>query len=399
MAKLNQNPQAGGSESLFVNEERLSGRQWLVVAAILALAAWLAPVVWQRVERFETGPDYRIPYTLSKDYWLYKRRAAEVAGGGRVAVLGDSVVWGEYVLPDGTLPHFLSREAGSPGKFANCGVNGLFPLALEGLSRYYGGAFRNRKILLQCNVLWMSSPKADLSVDKEENFNHSRLVPQWAPRIPCYKADASERLGAAIERNFGFFQWINHLQNAYFDQKSILNWTLADDGKDPAHYPNSYKNPLAQVRLEVPAAPASDPDRGPSSPRHKSWTEGGNSPAQFEWVGLESSLQWAAFQRLAGLLRERGNDVFVLLGPFNESFVAPESQAGYRKIHDGVAGWLEEQRVPHLAPPALPSPLYADASHPLTQGYEALAKTVWGDAGFQKWLKGGLTADVPDGRR
>jgi len=99
MAKLNQNPQAGGSESLFVNEERLSGRQWLVVAAILALAAWLAPVVWQRVERFETGPDYRIPYTLSKDYWLYKRRAAEVAGGGgRFEVILDRRAAIEWTL-------------------------------------------------------------------------------------------------------------------------------------------------------------------------------------------------------------------------------------------------------------------------------------------------------------
>jgi hypothetical protein len=130
-----------------------------------------------------------------------------------------------------------------------------FPLALEGLVNYYGSALRHRKVLLQFNVLWMSSHKADLQVQKEEKFNHSRLVPQFSPRIPCYKADANERLSAAVERNVSFIAWVSHLENAYFDEKSILNWTLQDDGSDPPRYPNSYKNPLAQITLTVPSAP------------------------------------------------------------------------------------------------------------------------------------------------
>jgi hypothetical protein len=35
----------------------------------------------------------------------------------------------------------------------------------------------------------------------------------------------------------------------------------------------------------------------------------------------------------------------------------------------------------------LPSELYADASHPLTQGYELLAKRLCQDPGFVAWLK------------
>src|SRR6266480_4638549 len=85
------------------NEVRLNWRQWLLALGILFAVIWLTPRVWERVERFETGPDYRIPYPLSKDYWLYGRRMREVMDGKRVIVLGDSVVWGEYVLPDGTL--------------------------------------------------------------------------------------------------------------------------------------------------------------------------------------------------------------------------------------------------------------------------------------------------------
>ena len=81
-------------------------------------------------------------------------------------------------------------------------------------------------MILHCNVLWMTSPKADLSAEKEEPFNHSGLVPQFCPRIPCYKADANERLSAVVEREVGFLAWVGHLQDAYFGQKSILRWTL-----------------------------------------------------------------------------------------------------------------------------------------------------------------------------
>jgi len=102
-------------------------------------------------------------------------------------------------------------------------------------------------VILQCNVLWMTSPKADLSTDKEERFNHSRLVPQFHPRIPCYRADANERLSALLERQVSFLAWVGHLQNAYFGQKSILGWTLEEDGGSPPAYPNALKNPLAQI--------------------------------------------------------------------------------------------------------------------------------------------------------
>jgi hypothetical protein len=44
-------------------------------------------------------------------------------------------------------------------------------------------------------------------------------------------------------------------------------------------------------------------------------------------------------------------------------------------------------RVPYVVPELLPSALYADASHPLTDGYALLASHVWRDQEFQKWLQ------------
>jgi hypothetical protein len=378
------NPSVAATQ--IMNEMRLNARQCALTLGIVFLTVLLTPWLWKHVESFATPSDYRIPYDLSKDYWLYQRRLENKLDPRAIVMLGDSVIWGEYVLPNGTWSHFLNEQTGQADKFVNGGVNGLFPLALEGLVDYYGRALRNRKVILHFNLLWLSSPKADLQSDKEEKFNHSRLVPQFFPRIPCYKADASERLGAVIEREFNFMAWVDHLQDAYFGQKSILNWTLEDDGGDPARYPNSYKDPLAQITFQVPSAPGDDPQRGPKSPRHKPWSENGGV-TQFEWVNLETYLQWNAFQRLVRTLRERGDDIFVILGPFNEHMVGGESRAPYGKLRDGVTAWLQENKVPHLVPEVLPSLLYADASHPLTDGYALLARQTLASDEFQIWLK------------
>src|SRR5947207_12821063 len=115
------------SETPFVNEMRLNARHWATVLVILTIITVLTPRLWKRLERFQSGSDYRIPYALSKDYWLYQRRLQQISPTN-VVLLGDSVVWGEYVLPDGTLSHFLNEQSGQRGKFVNAGVNGLFPL-------------------------------------------------------------------------------------------------------------------------------------------------------------------------------------------------------------------------------------------------------------------------------
>ena len=358
----------------FVNEMRLGPVHWAVVFVIVALALFLTPRLWTRIERYDTGRDYRIPYALSKDYWLYERRLDQLSDPQQVIVLGDSVIWGEYVLPNGTLSHFLNGEAGGQERFVNAGGEGLHPLALEGMVKYYGGALRRRKILLNCNLLWLSSPKADLQDVTEDNLNHSRLLPQFFPQIPSYKADAAERIGATMERDIGFLSWSEHLQIAYFGGMNVADWTLASDGGDPPRHPNVYRNPLAQITLNVPSAPENDSKRGPRSRRHRPWTATSDGPMQFEWVDLHRSLQWAAFQRLLQILRDRGNEVLVVVGPFNEHMMTEKNRVVYLRLRDGVAKWLIEQHVSCVLPETLPSALYADASHPLTEGYKLLAE-------------------------
>lgn len=378
-------PSSAAPPPFGVNEMRLSGREWMAALAIVIACMLLVPHVWKRFEPLHAGPDYRIPYDLSKDYWLYQRRIEQLSDPTRIPILGDSVVWGEYVLPDGTLSHFLNQQPGRPDRFVNCGVNGLFPLAMEGLVQDYGGALHDRKVIVQCNLLWLTSPKADLSSDKAENFNHSRLVPQFAVRIPAYKADATERLSALIERHIEYFAWTSHLQNAYYDQRSLAAWTLEEDGNEPPGYPNAWRNPLEPLKHGIPTEPAIDPQRGPASPRHRPWNSAGGEPSHFDWVNAKDSLQWQAFQRVVRLLRDRGNDVLVLLGPFNEHMIAADQLPEYRKLRRTIADELRSERVTLIVPDPLPSELYADASHPLTQGYALLARRLLSDPAFQSW--------------
>lgn len=370
-----------------VNEMRLSAPEWVAVLAILAAIALVTPPLWERLEQFHPNPDYRIPYALSRDYWLYGRYLRRVADSHPVVVLGDSVVWGEYVAPDGTLSHFLNGVAGETNRFANAGLNGLFPLALEGLLRHHGQALRRQKIILHANPLWLTSPEADLSTTKEQPFNHARLVPQFHPRIPCYRADPTERLSAAIEQHCRFFAWVSHLQNACFDQQSLPQWTLADNDTTPPRYPNAWRNPLSAISLRIPNTLPDSAERGPDSPRHKPWSTKTTGTTHFQWVAPEHSLQWHALQRVIRSLRARGNDVLVLVGPFNEHLMAPQNRPAYRTIRTHITHWLYQNQIPHVLPETLPSLLYADASHPMTAGYALLAKRLWETHTFQAWLR------------
>ena len=87
-------------------------------------------------------------------------------------------------------------------------------------------------------------------------------------------------------------------------------------------------------------------------------------------------------------LRERGVDVFVVVGPFNEHTLAKENVAPCRALRDGINEWLNQHQVPHLVAETLSSDLYADTSHPLTAGYELLAGRMAADPGFSKWVSG-----------
>ena len=95
----------------FSNAIRLTGRQWLIVGLFTA-PLLVAPSVWKQYEPLTLEPDYRMPHDLSNDYWLYERYVGLAARQYETLLLGDSVVWGEYVTREGTLSHHLNALLG-----------------------------------------------------------------------------------------------------------------------------------------------------------------------------------------------------------------------------------------------------------------------------------------------
>jgi hypothetical protein len=349
----------------YSNSMLLTGRQWLGLSLFMLALIVLASPLWRSLERFEPGADYRIPYALSEDYWHFDRWSGVASRDSQVLFLGDSVVWGEYVTRDRTLSAHLNAIAQKPAS-ANLGVNGMHPVALAGLIEHYGGALRDRKVLLHCNPLWLSSPKHDLQGSEAFDFQHPRLAPQDST-IPCYNADLSTRISAVVERNLAFNAWTRHLQFAYFDGKSIPAWTL-DHPKE---------NPASRITL---ASPPSQDRRHDSKP----WFErSGSEKLSMDWVKLESSIQWASFRRAVALLKDRGCKVFVLVGPYNEHLLSSESRAPYAALRAGIEAWLRANEVAFVAPAPVSSELYADASHPLDEGYRQLAQLLYQDGFFR----------------
>ncbi len=349
----------------FSNSIRLTVRQWLGLGLFTVLFVALAPLLWKRAETFTPERDYRIEHDLGNDYWLYERYAALAAKRYDTLVIGDSVVWGEYVKPEETLSHYLNEQAGQE-RFANLGLPGAHPLALAGLMEHYAGSIKDMNVVLHCDSLWLNSPRADLQDDKVVNeFSHLRLVPQFVPRIPSYKEKVSPRIGILVEQRLPYTSWSAHLQQAYYEQKSIPEWTLAHPYDDPFQRPTRGLPPLDHSLRHLP------------DPEPKDWKTSGRTPADFPWIDLETSLQWHAFQRTVEVLQRRGNRVFVLVGPFNELMLEPASLERYQKVKCTITAWLEEKQVPYIAPPPLPSVQYADASHPLAPGYKAVAEILW----------------------
>jgi hypothetical protein len=64
-----------------------------------------------------------------------------------------------------------------------------------------------------------------------------------------------------------------------------------------------------------------------------------------------------------------------------------DNRVAYRKLRGEIGEWLERNHILNAMPELLPSELYADASHPLTQGYRMLAERIHADPKFRSWLK------------
>ncbi|MDP6545048.1 MAG: hypothetical protein QGH60_13745 [Phycisphaerae bacterium] len=353
------------------NNVRLSPREWIVALAVAAAILLGIPFAWEHIEPIRLETNHRMPFSLGYDYWTYDRFCRKASSDGDTTlIVGDSVVWGHFVGKDQTLSAHLNRAPGG-GRFANMGIDGIHPAALVGLMKYYGQSISDGKVILHCNLLWMSSPRRDLSDGKERSINHPDLIAQFIQRPECYKASKTHRLGVLIGRKVPVFGWANHMQIAYFDNSDLPTWTIRHPGENPA----------GAVTLELPS-----PDESPTpKPDTRPWTQKGIGQFDPPWVELDKSFQWRCFRETIDILAGRGNRVFVIVGPLNEHMLSERARAAYAKSLAKTRKWLAERNIPHYAPGPLPEATYADASHPLAEGYAILVRELLDNEAFKRF--------------
>ena len=401
------------------NPLRLSGKDWLAVAVLLAVALPLILQGWPRLETISwyarqvppapisasplsssqddaspetsslteppvhhvehTGPaDYRVPFRISNDFWSYTRWCQSAAAKYRVLVVGDSTIWGYYVESRDALPQCLNRLAGADCH-ANMGLSGLHDMAMFGLLRHFGEAITGKKVLLHFDPLWMNSEESDLRGEKEFHFQDEELAPQFSPSLKCYRADVETRLTRFIGQHSPLSSLTTHILACYFDNTNLNEWMMS--------HPD--KNPWRQVTFDVPWS-------GESAYEIESAANGGaaeplvwsakiKKPKDYPWVMPSESLQWGFFREVVALLRSRNNEVFVMVGPFNPYALTPASLHRYRVLTAEVVEWLGASGVPHFLVPDLPTGEYGDVSHPLKQGYVRIAEALYNDPSFKAW--------------
>lgn len=376
------NNKSTASNALF-----LRPKEWIATFILVTFILIGLPIISKNSNQIYDS-NYRIPYQLSNDYWSYTKLTSQLSER-KIPIIGDSVIWGEYVDENSSLSHFLSDL--SDVNFTNAGMNGLYPLALEGLVKYYAKSIKKRKVILHLNLLWMSSPERDLSTTKEQTFNHPQLIPQITREVSSYHATTEKRLSRFAANSLPFLSFVKHIKENHFSQRSPAEWTCLQSEANLEKYPNSYLNPLNHLLSTGPLSTKDklnlsikDIERGVDSPRHKPWS---GSQRSLDWISLENSLQWNAFKNLSTELISRSNDLFVLIGPLNNHMFNKMTTSKANQLRDEASEWLKSMHIDHWSPDPLPSNHYADASHPLTHGYEMLAKELLKNKSFTDWLQ------------
>ncbi len=331
----------------------------LMITAAVVLVIVLGIVPWYAGARQDPriGDDFRLAHDLRDDYWGYRHAARKVCERYPAVFIGDSVIWGMYVDNANTLTSLLNRRLGREA-FGNLAIDGLHPVAMETLVRYCGNAIRGREVYLYWNPLWMNTPLYDLSGDKEFSINHPRLLPQFDRRIKSYRASLDDRVGAFLDRHIAYRGFLHHCRTAFLDNEDFKT-RLA---KHPA------ENPLKQCSFTF------DPgEKKKNANSRVTWKQAGIPKQDWPFVAMDKSRQFRSFRAVIRELESRGNRVRVVLGTLNPHMQTPESLARYRKLRAEVAAELARSRVECIDLPELANEEYADASHPLAEGYRTLA--------------------------
>lgn len=337
----------------------------IYVSATIIITAVAMPLLFPLTGDQVFTSDYRLPYYLGEDYFLYKKYAGSVATYNTIPVIGDSVIWGHYTSDRDTLTAHLNREQNRM-EFSNMGIDGIHPAVMYGLVEHYCKSLRNKKVIAGINLLWMSSARHDLTGAKNSEINHRMLLPQFNEVIPAYSPTLEERLSFVIKRGTPLLLWGDHIRLARFRGKNLYRWIM----DNPAESPVAFLHPEKKA-YELPAA-----------------MDSSKFPVQdVRWVTTDKSLQWKYTLKTLRLLRERGNRVLAVVTPFNRYMLTEGSAHQHELIVSEIRESLLLDGITVVIPETPRREEFADSSHPNGEGYRTIAKDLLNNSEFVKFIK------------
>ncbi len=336
----------------------------IIAFSILLLSAAVIPFLMPVTDTSDFTGNYRIPYSMGDDYFLYSRYSKYIETGNTIPFIGDSVIWGHYTDAESTLPAYLNRIIRNH-KFSNMGLDGIHPAAMNGLIDLYAGNFKNRKIILGINLLWMSSPRHDLSGPANREINHKILLPQFSRNIPSYQPSFEERLSALITRSIPVFTWIDHVRLSKFAEKSFYSWTMDNPDKNINYY---FSHNYAEFRIPQ----GIEPDK--------------MREQNIDWITTDRSLQWKFMMETLLDFKKNGNRVAAVITPFNTYMMTEDGRNTYFSILSEMERMLRAGGIIPVVPVQLEKKFFADSSHPTSEGYRIMAENIIKNEEFLKFV-------------
>ncbi len=333
---------------------------------ILTVLAMMLPKLFPFRENTDFSPNYRIPYELGEDYYLYEMYCQSIPKTKEtIILLGDSVIWGHYVERNESLSAQMNKLPGK-ASFYNAGIDGIHPAAMAGLIEHYGKGLKNRKIILGINLLWLSSSRHDLTGEINNEINHRSLLNQFSHEIPSYHAPVEDKIARVMQRSIPFLAWSLHLKKTVFQNESFYRWSMNNPGESPFDF-------FSCRRLNPFRAPEKFP--------------GKNIKNNVKWVPLSKSYQWSQIKKIMEELHAGNNRVFVLMTPYNTHSLGAESLKKYKNLVKGITQWLKQKSIPYFSPQRLSAPAFKDASHTGKEGYRTIAEELIENRSFKDFMK------------
>ncbi len=308
------------------------------------------------------------------------------AAGYKIVVLGDSVVHGDDVAHDDTLPIYIAKELGElcpekQIKVFNMGMAGASPAEVYFLLNALDGTGTNL-IIYNINLGWFGREE---TLEHQALLHFNRLNDQQLRSLGIEPLESARSPAEDWLEDHLFSHW------QFLQYRLLLNYWLFGQPLRQ-HVDELFKSPGSSWLLgaEEEEIEKSDP-RAPWT--EKDW-EGKLDPAQGR-VGdvylSENNAQWVLYQMLTDLVKRENLPMIFFVTPRNYELLNRYDMVDQNAYGDNLALVIEQAEdngIPVLNyDQALPYDLFVDTIHPLAEGNQILADILVNDLINKGYIK------------